>query len=47
MDDIGSAAESGADEVIIDLNLQNWFRTTHQMIETALEIREWATAAGI
>ncbi|GAA1293749.1 LLM class F420-dependent oxidoreductase [Planotetraspora silvatica] len=42
MDDIHTAAESGADELIVDLNLQDWFTNTRQMLETAVEIRERA-----
>lgn len=40
MDDIHTAAEAGADELIVDLNLQDWFSSTPQMLETAVEIRE-------
>jgi probable F420-dependent oxidoreductase len=42
MDDVRTAAEAGADELIIDLNLQDWFSSTQQMLETAVEIRERA-----
>ncbi|WP_204056374.1 TIGR03619 family F420-dependent LLM class oxidoreductase [Microbispora corallina] len=45
MDDIHTAAEAGADELIVDLNLQDWFTSTRQMLETAVEIRERATAS--
>ncbi|GAA4588255.1 LLM class F420-dependent oxidoreductase [Planotetraspora phitsanulokensis] len=45
MDDIHTAAESGADELIVDLNLQDWFTSTRQMLETAVEIRERAAAS--
>ncbi|TDD42486.1 TIGR03619 family F420-dependent LLM class oxidoreductase [Nonomuraea terrae] len=38
MDDIHTAAEAGADELILDLNLQDWFTSTQQMLETAVEI---------
>ncbi|MFG1929997.1 TIGR03619 family F420-dependent LLM class oxidoreductase [Mycobacterium sp. NPDC048908] len=38
LDDIQTAAEAGADELIIDLNLQDWFTSTQQMLETAVEI---------
>lgn len=38
MDDIHTAAEAGADELIVDLNLQDWFTSTRQMLETAVEI---------
>ncbi|MFI7027666.1 LLM class F420-dependent oxidoreductase [Microbispora rosea] len=40
MDDIHTAAEAGAHELIVDLNLQDWFSSTPQMLETAVEIRE-------
>ena len=40
LDDVQTAADAGADELIIDLNLQNWFTNTKQMLETAIEIRE-------
>jgi alkanesulfonate monooxygenase SsuD/methylene tetrahydromethanopterin reductase-like flavin-dependent oxidoreductase (luciferase family) len=42
MDDVATAAEAGADELIVDLNLQDWFSSTAQMLETAMEIRERA-----
>ncbi|ORW89438.1 LLM class F420-dependent oxidoreductase [Mycolicibacter terrae] len=42
MDDITTAAAAGADELIVDLNLQDWFTSTQQMLETAVEIRERA-----
>ena len=45
MDDIHTAAEAGADELIVDLNLQDWFTSTRQMLETAAEIRERAVAS--
>ncbi|WP_204358892.1 hypothetical protein [Streptosporangium sp. 'caverna'] len=45
MDDINTAAEAGADELIVDLNLQDWFTGTGQMLETAVEIRERAVAS--
>ncbi|GGO00931.1 LLM class F420-dependent oxidoreductase [Microbispora bryophytorum] len=44
MDDIHTVAEAGADEVIVDLNLQDWFTSTRQMLETAVEIRARAAA---
>jgi alkanesulfonate monooxygenase SsuD/methylene tetrahydromethanopterin reductase-like flavin-dependent oxidoreductase (luciferase family) len=44
MEDVRTAADAGADELIIDLNLQDWFSTTGQMLETAVEIRERADA---
>ncbi|MGY4649029.1 LLM class F420-dependent oxidoreductase [Mycobacterium sp. URHB0021] len=40
LDDVQTAADAGADELIIDLNLQDWFTNTKQMLETAIEIRE-------
>ena len=45
MDDVRTAAEAGADELIVDLNLQDWFTSTRQMLETAVEIREGAVAS--
>jgi probable F420-dependent oxidoreductase len=42
MDDVRTAADAGADELIVDLNLQDWFTSTRQMLETAVEIRERA-----
>jgi hypothetical protein len=45
MDDVRTAADAGADELIIDLNLQDWFISTRQMLETAVEIRERAAAS--
>ena len=42
MDDVHTAAEAGADELIVDLNLQDWFTSTAQMLEMAVEIRERA-----
>lgn len=45
IDDIHTAAEAGADELIVDLNLQDWFSSTPQMLdETAVEIRERTVA---
>jgi alkanesulfonate monooxygenase SsuD/methylene tetrahydromethanopterin reductase-like flavin-dependent oxidoreductase (luciferase family) len=38
LDDIHTAADAGADELIVDLNLQDWFTSTRQMLETAVEI---------
>jgi hypothetical protein len=46
MDDVQTAAETGADELIVDLNLQDWFTSTRQMLETAVEIRERAVGVG-
>jgi hypothetical protein len=34
-----------ADELIVDLNLQDWFTDTRQMLETAVEIRERAAVS--
>jgi len=45
MDDVQTAAEAGAEELIVDLNLQDWFTSTAQMLETAVEIRERADAS--
>jgi probable F420-dependent oxidoreductase len=46
IDDIGSVAAIGADELIIDLNLQPWFSTTARMLEVAQEIQERVGEAG-
>lgn len=45
MDDVHTAMEAGADELIVDLNLQDWFTSTAQMLETAVEIRARAAAS--
>jgi probable F420-dependent oxidoreductase len=45
MDDVRTAAEAGAAELIVDLNLQDWFTSTSQMLETAVKIRERAAAS--
>ncbi|OBF10662.1 LLM class F420-dependent oxidoreductase [Mycobacterium sp. 852002-10029_SCH5224772] len=45
LDDVRTAAEAGADELILDLNLQDGFTSTAQMLETAEQIRERATAS--
>ena len=45
MDDVRTAADAGADELIVDLNLQDWFTSTQQMLETAVQIRERAVAS--
>ncbi|MEU1621156.1 TIGR03619 family F420-dependent LLM class oxidoreductase [Streptomyces sp. NPDC005722] len=45
VDDIHTVEEAGADELIVDLNLQDWFTSTPQMLETAVEIRERIAAA--
>jgi alkanesulfonate monooxygenase SsuD/methylene tetrahydromethanopterin reductase-like flavin-dependent oxidoreductase (luciferase family) len=42
LDDIRTTAEAGADELIVDLNLQDWFTGNRQMLETAVEICERA-----
>ncbi len=44
MDDIRTAEEAGADELIVDLNLQDWFTNTRQMLDAAVEIRERVAA---
>lgn len=44
LDDVHTAEQAGADELIVDLNLQDWFTSTAQMLETAVEIRERAAA---
>ncbi|AKS36434.1 TIGR03619 family F420-dependent LLM class oxidoreductase [Mycolicibacterium goodii] len=44
IEDVHTAAEAGADELIIDLNLQDWFRSTSQMLDTAVQIRERCAA---
>jgi probable F420-dependent oxidoreductase len=46
MEDVHTAAEAGADELIVDLNLQDWFTSTAQMLETAVRIRERAADLG-
>ena len=45
MDDVQMAAEAGADELIVDLNLQDWFTSTGRMLETAVKIRERTAAS--
>jgi probable F420-dependent oxidoreductase len=47
IDDVHTAAEAGADELIVDLNLQDWFTSTQQMLETAVEIRERAAEQAV
>jgi probable F420-dependent oxidoreductase len=44
LDDIHTAEEAGADELIVDLNLQDWFTSTARMLETAVDIRQRAGA---
>ncbi|WIX75468.1 TIGR03619 family F420-dependent LLM class oxidoreductase [Amycolatopsis carbonis] len=44
VEDIHTAEEAGADELIVDLNLQDWFTSTGKMLEKAVEIRERAAA---
>jgi probable F420-dependent oxidoreductase len=39
IEDVHTAAEAGADELIVDLNLQDWFSSTSQMLDTAVQIR--------
>jgi probable F420-dependent oxidoreductase len=46
VDDIRTAEDAGADELIVDLNLQDWFTSTGQMLETAVEIRGHVTPAA-
>jgi probable F420-dependent oxidoreductase len=45
MDDVRTAADAGAAELIVDLNLQDWFTSTSQMLETAVKICERAAAS--
>ncbi|MFI5614409.1 LLM class F420-dependent oxidoreductase [Amycolatopsis sp. NPDC051903] len=45
VDDIHTAAEAGADELIVDLNLQDWFTSTRQMLATAVEIHARAAVS--
>jgi probable F420-dependent oxidoreductase len=45
MDDVRTAADAGAAELIIDLNLQDWFTSTSQMLETAVAICERGVAS--
>jgi probable F420-dependent oxidoreductase len=40
LEDVAAVGNAGADELIIDLNLQDWWQSTAQMLDTALEIRE-------
>jgi probable F420-dependent oxidoreductase len=47
IEDIVTAAALGADEVLIDLNLQDWFTDTSRMLDTATEIHQRVTNAGI
>jgi hypothetical protein len=47
IEDIASVAASGASEVILDLNLQDWFTDSSQMVEMATETHQRVTAAGI
>jgi probable F420-dependent oxidoreductase len=47
VDDIASAAEAGADEIILDLNLQDWFTNAEMMMDAATDIIERVTGAGI
>ncbi|WP_433508519.1 hypothetical protein ACQP04_24160 [Pseudonocardia halophobica] len=44
IDDIHMAAQAGANELIVDLNLQDWFTSTPQLLETAVKIRERTSA---
>ena len=45
MDDVRTAEEAGADELIVDLKLQDWFTSTRQMLATAVAIGEGAVAS--
>ena len=40
LEDIAAVESAGADGLILDLNLQDWWQSTAQMLDTALEIRE-------
>ncbi|MBB5789539.1 TIGR03619 family F420-dependent LLM class oxidoreductase [Jiangella mangrovi] len=44
LDDIAAVASAGADELILDLHLQDWWQSTRQMLDAALEIRDLAAA---
>jgi len=46
VEDIQTFAEAGADEIVVDLNLQDWFTDTRQMLDKALEIRALVPADG-
>ncbi|MGW4488665.1 TIGR03619 family F420-dependent LLM class oxidoreductase [Amycolatopsis sp. NPDC004368] len=37
-EDIHTAEAAGADELILDLNLHDWFKSTRQMLDTAVQI---------
>jgi hypothetical protein len=39
------AKSSGADELIVAVNLQDWFTSTQQMLEMAVEIRQRASTS--
>lgn len=45
LEDIAAVASAGADELILDLHLQDWWRNTRQMLDAALEIRELVSTA--
>ena len=47
LEDIAAVACAGADELILDLHLQDWWRNTRQMLDAALEIRELVAAAEL
>jgi probable F420-dependent oxidoreductase len=47
IDDIVACAQVGADELIVELQLVEPFAGTKHLLDTALEIRERAVAAGI
>lgn len=44
VDDVAAATAAGADELIVDLNLQDWFTSTPQMLEMAVELRSRTSA---
>jgi alkanesulfonate monooxygenase SsuD/methylene tetrahydromethanopterin reductase-like flavin-dependent oxidoreductase (luciferase family) len=47
VEDILEVAGTGAHELVVDINVQDWFISSEQMLETAVEIYERVTAAGI
>lgn len=46
LDDIAAVEDAGADELILDLHLQDWWHSTAQMIDTAREIRSRVGPSG-
>ncbi|WP_326835405.1 TIGR03619 family F420-dependent LLM class oxidoreductase [Amycolatopsis rhabdoformis] len=44
LEDVHTAEEAGADELIIDLNLHDWFENTGQMLDAAVELHDRAVA---